>query len=129
MNKTLLILCVVLLAVTTLIGCSSQSGNPAAVLTDYFTALVDKDASKLEVLSCADYAQQSQLLLESFSAVETKLADLACSELENDGTTASVKCTGNIVATSNGEDQELDLSTMTYTLINHNGDWLVCGIK
>lgn len=111
-----------------LMGCANSSG-PASTLEEYLKALVEKDSARMSVLSCSDWQQQSQQLLDSFTAVETKLSSLACKEIENDGSTSSVNCTGNITATYNGENQELDLSTMTFILAKQKGDWLICGQK
>ena len=38
-------------------------------------------------------------------------------------------CNGNIVATYNNEDQQLDLSVRTYQVVQEGGEWLVCGTR
>ena len=81
------------------------------------------------MLSCADWAPKSQELLDSITSVSVKLDGLACKTLDNDGKNASVKCSGSLNATYNNENQTLDLSTLTYVMINQKGDWLVCGQK
>jgi hypothetical protein len=91
-------------------------------------ALVEKDASRLSSLSCADWESTALLELDSLQAVETRLEGLTCSAIaeETDGT-FSVSCTGKLLATYNGEDQEIDLSSNTYIVIEQGGEYLVCG--
>jgi hypothetical protein len=62
-------------------------------------------------------------------AVNLKLSDLSCKQITNDGKTASVKCKGKIIVTYDSENQELDLSEITYLLVKQNNEWLVCGQK
>ena len=119
----------ILFAMFFLLAACSPASDPAAAVTQYFNALAAKDANRLSVLSCADWAPKSQELLDSITSVDVKLNSLACETLDNDGKNASVKCTGTLNATYNNENQTLDLSTSTYVMVNQKGDWLVCGQK
>ena len=112
-----------------ILAACSPASDPAATVSQYINALAAKDANRMSVLSCADWAPKSQELLDSITSVDVKLKSLACKTLENDGKNASVKCTGTLNATYNNENQTLDLSTVTYVLVNQQGDWLVCGQK
>ena len=110
---------------------ASCAGSPSAAATveSYYKALVAGDAASLTQLSCADWEQQSKLLLDSFTGVTARLENIACTELENDGSSAAVNCSGKIIATYGTEDQEIDLSTTTFLLEKQGDSWLVCGQK
>src|SRR5215216_2829015 len=129
MRKIYLIL--ILVIVTNLLsGCSSKSNDaPAKAVEDYLNALVAKDSDRLTTLSCSDWEDDALLELDSFQAVTTKLVGLACTQTGTDGDTALVLCKGKIIATYNNENQELDLSTRTYQVVQQDGDWLVCGTR
>jgi hypothetical protein len=61
--------------------------------------------------------------------LSARLEGLACEQTGTDGDTALVLCNGNIVATYNNEDQQLDLSVRTYQVVQEGGEWLVCGTR
>ena len=126
--KKNMIMVVILVACVFLVSCSG-AGSAADVVTAYYNALVAGDASTLTQLSCADWEQQSKLMLDSFTGVKARLEGIACSELENDGSSAVVNCTGKIIATYGTEDQEIDLSKTTFLLQKQGNEWLVCGQK
>ena len=91
--------------------------------------MVAKDAAQISNLSCAAYEEESLTTLESFNAVETKLKDLACSVTSESGDTASVTCTGSIIASYGAEDLVIDLSQRSYIVKKEGGDWRVCGAE
>jgi hypothetical protein len=111
-----------------LAACASNSDSaPVQAVESYLTALVEKDANRLTTLSCGEWEEDALLAMDSFQAVATRLEGLACEQTGTDGDTALVLCKGNIVATYNEEDQQLDLSTRTYQVVQEGGEWLVCG--
>jgi hypothetical protein len=113
-----------------LAACASNNENaPAQAVEDYLTALVEKDENRLTTLSCGDWEDEALLELDSFQAVTARLEGLACEQTGTDGDTALVQCEGNIVATYNNEDQQLDLSVRTYQVVQEGGEWLVCGTR
>jgi hypothetical protein len=119
-----------MIATLFLTACGSQnSAAPAEAVEDYLTALVEKDANRLTTLSCGAWEEDALLELDSFQAVTARLEGLACEQTGTDGDTALVLCNGNIVATYNEEDQELDLSVRTYQVVEEGGEWLVCGTR
>ena len=126
--KKNMIMVVILVACVFLVSCSG-SNSPADVVVAYYNALVAGDASSLSQLSCADWEQQSKLMLDSFTGVKARVDNIVCSELENDGSSAAVNCKGKIIATYGTEDQEIDLSNTTFLLQKQGGEWLVCGQK
>jgi hypothetical protein len=116
--------------VALLFSACGKAPDPAVkAVEDYLTALVNKNASTLSTLSCADWESNALLELDSLQAVTTRLENLACTTTGSDGTTTQVNCQGKIIATYNNEDQELDLSVRTYQVVQQGGEYLVCGYK
>jgi hypothetical protein len=118
------------IATSILAACAANDAEaPARAVEDYLNALVAKDADRLSTLSCGEWEDDALLELDSFQAVDVRLEGMACEQTGTDGATALVLCNGNIIATYDNEDQELDLSTRTYQLVQEGGDWLVCGVR
>lgn len=130
MRKFFLILILVIVSTLFLAACASKNSNgPTKAVEDYLNALVAKSSDRLTTLSCKDWENEALLELDSFQAVTTKLDGMSCAQTGTDGETALVLCKGKIIATYNNEDQELDLSTRTYQVVQQGGDWLVCGTR
>ena len=130
MRKFFLILILVIVSTLFLAACASKNSNgPTKAVEDYLNALVAKNSDRLTTLSCKDWENEALLELDSFQAVTTKLDGMSCAQTGTDGETALVLCKGKIIATYNNEDQELDLSTRTYQVVQQGGDWLVCGTR
>lgn len=128
--RTFSIILLIAVASLTLPACTSNSKSaPAQAVENYLNALVEKDASRLTTLSCGEWEEQALLELDSFQAVTARLEGLACEQTGTDGDAALVLCSGNIVATYNDEDQQLDLSVRTYQVIQDGGEWLICGTR
>ena len=128
MRKLIIILALVL-ATTILAACASNTDAPAQAVENYLNALVNKESDLLPTLVCGEWEEDALIELDSFQAVTARLENVACSQNGTDGDTSLVLCTGSIVATYNGEDQQLDLSTRTYQVTEQGGDWLVCGTR
>lgn len=128
MRKNFLAFSLVLTAVL-LAACSANSDAPVKAVENYLNALVNKEADKLPTLVCGEWEEDALIELDSFQAVTARLENVSCSQTGTDGDTALILCTGNIVATYNNEDQQLDLSTRTYQVVQQSGDWLVCGTR
>ena len=127
-RSKLLFLSSLLLAVFILAGCANTAG-PADVVSAYWQALIDKDGAQISSLSCAAFEEEALTTLESFNAVDTKLKDLACTVNSEIGDTASVTCTGSIIATYGAEDMVIDLSQRSYIVKKEGGDWRMCGAE
>jgi len=113
-------------------GCnlvSSSTNSPEGVVESYIKALVAKDSNTLSNLSCADWEQSAIREFDSLQAVKVRLDGLSCGKTGVDGDYSLVNCTGKIIATYNGEDQNFDLSTRNYKVMNNNGEYLVCGYQ
>jgi hypothetical protein len=129
-RKLFLILILVMIANIVLAACASRSNDaPAKTVEDYLNALVAKDQDRLTTLSCSDWEDDALLELDSFQAVDAKLDGLACAQTGTDGDTALVLCKGKIIMTYNNEDQDLNLDTRTYEVVQEDGNWLVCGTR
>ncbi len=128
--RTFSLILLIVFATLTVSACASSNDNaPAQAVEDYLNALVEKDANRLTTLSCGEGEDEALLELDSFQAVTARLEGLACEQTGTDGATALVLCNGNIVATYNNEDQQLDLSVRTYQVVEEGGEWLVCGTR
>ena len=111
-------------------ACSSANSNGAAdAVEGYVNALAGNDEASLSALSCADWEASALTELDSLQAVTAKLDGFSCQQTGTDGDTALVDCKGKMILSYNGEDQELDLSTRTYKVLEENGNWLVCGVQ
>lgn len=122
------ILFTLLLANILLTACApSASDAPAMAVENYLNALVAKDAARLPTLVCGDWEEDALIELDSLQAVNARLENAACSQTGTDGNFALVDCAGSIVLTYNNEDQNLDLSLVTYQVVEESGEWLVCG--
>lgn len=128
MRKLILPL-ILILAITIIAACASNTDAPVKAVENYLNALVNKEADKMPTLVCGDWETDAMIELDSFQAVTARLENLSCSQTGTDGDTALILCTGDIVASYNNEDQKLDLSTRTYQVIEQGGDWLVCGTR
>jgi hypothetical protein len=129
MRKTVLIL-FILLANILLTACgTSNTDAPAKAVETYLNTLVAKDADRLPTLVCGNWEDDALLELDSFQAVDARLDNAVCQQTVTEGDTSLVSCTGSIVLTYDGEDQNLDLSTRTYQVVQEGGDWLVCGTR
>jgi len=110
-------------------GSSESSNGPQLAVEGYINALAGNDEAALSALSCADWEASALTELDSLQAVTAKVEDLSCGQNGKDGQTVLVHCTGKMILSYNGEDQELDLSTRSYAVVEQNGNWLVCGAQ
>ena len=128
--RKLILLSLIIIASLALAACSASDADaPAKAVENYLTALVEKDGDRLPTLVCGDWEADALIELDSFQAVTARLDNLACSQTGTDGETALILCTGNIIATYNGEDQALDLSGRTFQVTQEGGEWQVSGTR
>ena len=118
-----------MLAAILLAACASNTDAPVKAVENYLDALVNKEADKLSTLVCGDWEEDALTELDALQAVTSSLENVSCSQTGTDGDTAIILCTGNIVLSYDNENQNIDLSTRTYQIIEQGGDWFVCGTR
>lgn len=126
MRKIILLALVAISFLLTSCGPSSTDA-PVKAVEDYLNALVAKDADRLPTLVCGDWEEDALIELDALQAVSARLENVSCSQTGSDGNTALVDCAGSIVLTYDTEDQNIDLSNVTYQVVEESGEWLVCG--
>jgi curli biogenesis system outer membrane secretion channel CsgG len=127
MAKKLHFILFILLCTLSLSACGQNSA--ASTAENYIHALVDKDASRLSALSCADWEPSAQMELDSFQSIAVRLEGLACTAAATENGATQVTCQGKIIATYNNEDEQFDLSVRSYRIINQGGEFLMCGYQ
>ncbi|HEX7556659.1 MAG TPA: hypothetical protein VF338_08540 [Leptolinea sp.] len=111
-------------------GCNaagSAAAAPEKAVETYLTALVNKDANRLTTASCKAWEEKARLEADSFQAVKAKLDGMVCKKTGDEGVSAKVSCTGNIVATYGNEDQVIPLDRRAYLVSQEGGEWRMCG--
>jgi hypothetical protein len=108
---------------------TSTMQGPEKTVESYLIALVNKDGATLSNLSCADWESNALMEMDSLQAVDVKLNDLVCKVSSTENSVATVNCNGFLVATYNGENQSIDLSSKNYIVQETNSGYLVCGYK
>ncbi|MBI5964410.1 MAG: hypothetical protein HY863_13115 [Chloroflexi bacterium] len=129
MKKLLFVYIIGLTIILSACGSGASSSPAVEAVEGYVNAIVANDADSLSALSCADWESDALIELDSLQAVTSTLEGFACQETGKDGDNTLVHCDGKMILSYNGENQELDLSTRTYQVVEQGGDWLVCGVR
>jgi hypothetical protein len=108
---------------------AAQKSPAAKAVENYWQAMVAQNAETLSQLSCPDWEAQAIMELDSFQAVTARVEGMTCAESGKDGSDVLVTCQGKIIATYNGEDQELPLDARAVLVRQDGGEWLVCGYR
>lgn len=103
-----------------LTGCASD--DPAKVVEDYFTAIINDDIERLAELTCAEYENEAITAAASFRGTGAQLQDMQCSMSEDYNI---VQCQGKIVVSYGAELREFPLGR--YRIVQEDGLWRVCG--
>ncbi|RPH75436.1 hypothetical protein EHM76_01665 [bacterium] len=109
-------------------GCAAADSASQAV-EGYLQALVENDGDRMVNLSCADWEDDARLDLDAFMGVTAHLENVACQAGETSSDTAAITCTGQIVASYNGEAQSFDISGRTFQVVQEAGAWRMCGYR
>lgn len=113
-----------------LTACSgNNSTDSAAAIEAYHQALIAKDTVQLAAQSCAAWEAQAQTELESLGAVDVNLEDMVCTTANVFEDSASVTCTGFLVANYGNEVLRIDLSERNYNSVFEGGEWRMCGYR
>jgi hypothetical protein len=120
----------VLLAAALLAACAGgASGDPAAAVETYLSALAAQDLDGMIAASCADWEDDARAEYNSFAAVALTLEDAACQVSGEDGETQQVTCSGRLLASYNAENQAIPLEGRVYQVILEAGEWRLCGVE
>lgn len=128
MKNPILYVIILLFMISMLTACS-QKDRQALVVEEYLTALVAKDSTRLTTLTCSDWTPSALNELNSFQAVTASLQDMSCRITGVEDEWTLVVCSGDIVTSYNGENQEIDLSVRTYQVVFEGGEFLICGCR
>ena len=130
LGSKLRLIFVLSLGLLLLASCSQGAGDSATVVQDYLAALVAKDDLAAVNLSCAAWEANAEVEGAAFEGVEVVLEDVACAVAEESGDSATVSCSGLIVFSyAGGENEEIDLSSRDYSLVLEGGEWRMCGYQ
>lgn len=113
-----------------LAACSGPAANadkPGAAVETYLQAIVEANADNAAKVSCADWESSARDEVAAFNGVKARLDKVSCKAETTSSSNATVGCTGAIVATYNNEDQSFDLRDRKFTVVQQDGEWLVCG--
>ena len=128
MKHALLIL---LVALFMMAGCAQDASDPEAparVVETYIQAQVDKDRDTFQTTYCADFELGAQTDFDAYGAVEATIEEMTCEVAETTDSSATVTCSGTIDIVYDGENnRSFDLSTFTYTTVQEDGEWKMCG--
>ena len=108
-------------------GAAPGAAGATLALSDYLTALVEKDEDRLVSLACPSWQADALLELDAFQAVETSLEGLACRPIGSQDGAQLARCQGKIVARYVSETQSFDLGERVYRLEKQPAGWQVCG--
>ena len=116
----------VLLGLVFLCGCAPTGSPQDAVLT-YLQALIQRDDIGAISRSCLAWEESAQAEALSFDAVEVRMEEVACSEVDEQDGVVLVQCQGRIIANYGGEDQDIDLNERIFRTVLEDGEWKMCG--
>jgi len=129
-HKSILIIMIIVLITGVLLSSCQAARTPADVIVEYLEALAGKDQTSAVANSCAAWEEKARAEGASFINVEVTLEDLECQVLNQSDTEATVSCSGSFISSyAAGEDQELDLSGLVFSLVLESGDWRMCGYQ
>lgn len=127
-QRTILAVVMVFFLAAFLLSACTPARTPADVIESYLKALAESDQASAVSNSCADWEEKATAEGASFINVEVTLEDLSCQAISQSDTEAIVSCSGRFISSyTAGEDQELDLSALNFSLVNENGEWRMCG--
>jgi hypothetical protein len=107
---------------------SSTAGSPNEAIENYLNAVVSTDEVAAVNASCAAWEQQAVLESSAYEGVETRLENLDCQLVSQDGDSAQVSCSGQIVYSyAGGEDQVDELGGRLFSVVVEGGEWKMCG--
>lgn len=117
------------LLLSALLYACGPSGSPQAAVSGYLQDMVAGDVVRAVNHVCADWEESAHIDTASFSGVEARIEDLSCRVEEELQELRFVVCQGKIIATYQGEDQEIQLADRVFRVEVEGGEWRVCGTQ
>ena len=127
MKRFKIIILLIIVLILFLIGCKSEVSPAVRSVEEYLEALVNKDEALMASYLCPEFEVEAFIEFDSFALVKTTLEGLRCSETGVEPGKVMVVCQGRIEAAYGNELRTFDLSERVYTVVESQGDWLVCG--
>ncbi|MBW8010930.1 MAG: hypothetical protein FVQ83_06775 [Chloroflexi bacterium] len=113
-----------------LLSACAPADSPSATIEAYLEALVTGDEVRAVNLSCVSWEQGAITDVSGFLGVDVAIDTVECQVEEQGDTKATVSCSGNLVFTyAGGEDQFIDLSGNQYQVSLEDGEWKMCGYR
>ncbi len=107
-------------------GDDPGAGDAAQAVLRYLEAKVAADRDALGTLLCASMEGDLDREANSFASIDARLEDVTCTRNDEGGAdSATVTCSGAIVAVYNGEDTSFPLRS--YRVMLEGGEWRWCG--
>ncbi|MEL6403962.1 MAG: hypothetical protein AAFN11_17985 [Chloroflexota bacterium] len=106
-----------------LTACGSTTSSPTETVEAYLQAKISADADTVSNLICSELESTVENEVASFSSVEARIDDLACTSNTDD---TVVSCDGTIVGTYGIEERSFPL--MSYNVVQEDGEWRWCGV-
>jgi len=110
-----------------LAGCAGEVSPAVRSVENYLEALVNKEEALMASYLCPAFEVEAFIEFDAFALVKTTLEGLNCSKTGEAPGQVLVVCQGRIEATYGNEVRTFDLSGRVYTVVESQGDWLVCG--
>jgi hypothetical protein len=128
-KKGFVLLLAIMISILALNGCGGGNAeNPGAKAVQvYLQALVNQDLNRMITVSCGEWESQAKQEYDSFAAVKLKLNNLSCHEINREGDSSTVSCTGSIIANYGAEDLEIDIANRIFKVVEEGGEWRMCG--
>ncbi len=108
-------------------ACASDTALPAQTMEAYYQALAKNDLNTMIALACPEWEEQARNEYQSFGAVTIDLEDVRCETESLEGSNAIVRCRGKILANYGNEVLEIDLTKLSFLVVQQGGNWRFCG--
>jgi hypothetical protein len=116
-----------ILLIFCLSACASTQTPASQAVEDYLQILSDKNEQSLLTRICPEYEVDALIEFDALAQVQTELKNVSCQQVDANGETVTVTCSGSIVSSYGSELLNYDLSGRTYSVTKNGEDWLVCG--
>ncbi len=127
-----LTLCAVIVATLAACAPGAQGGDATAAgrnVEAYLLARTQSNVEQMISLSCAAWEPQARIEAASFKSMQAQLDGVTCVLGSVDGANATVKCSGRIKTSYNGDSREWPLDERPFASLFEGGEWRMCGYR